>query len=79
VWGDLAKPTYIRLERWGNRLILKYSVDAKEWLPRYQFPVQEVNLARKLKVGVAAHAMAGGTFKAVIDQFRLTPLGGKAR
>jgi regulation of enolase protein 1 (concanavalin A-like superfamily) len=87
-WGrvDLARPVYIRLDRRGDRLTLKWSVDAKEWFPHDRFPVQDVDLARKLKMGLVAEATAPGTFKAEFDAFKLTPLGeairplgGKAR
>jgi hypothetical protein len=40
---------------------------------------EKLELSWKLKVGVVAEATAEGTFKAVFDQFRLTPLGGKTR
>jgi hypothetical protein len=70
--GDLAKPTCLRPARRGNRLTLKFSVDAKEWFPRYQFPVQEVKLSRKLKVGVAAEATTPGEFKPTFGRFKLS-------
>ena len=34
-----------------------------------------IGMPRKVKVGVLAEATAPGTFKAVFDDFKLTPLG----
>jgi hypothetical protein len=43
------------------------------------FKTLEVKLPRKVKVGVVAEATVDAIFKAIFDEFKLTPLGGKSR
>jgi hypothetical protein len=69
-------PVWLRLERRGNVVRLAFSPDGKKWKALGE-PLR-IDLPRKLKVGVVAEATAEATFKAVFDQFKLTPLGSKA-
>jgi hypothetical protein len=68
---------YLRLVRTGGRIQLAFSSDGEEWEPLGA--PQDVKLSHKVKVGVVAGSSAPGPFKAVFDDFKLTPLGGKAR
>jgi hypothetical protein len=70
------KPVYFRLRLQGNKLRVAVSEDGKRW-ERGAFPLTLVGW-RSVKVGVYAEATAEGTFKAVFDQFKLTPLGGRS-
>jgi hypothetical protein len=66
-------PVWLRLERRGNVARLSFAHDGKKW-QQFKDP-QRIKLPRRLKVGIVAEATAEGTFKAVFDQFKLTPLG----
>jgi hypothetical protein len=71
---SLSEPAYLRLERRGDLLRALWSRDGKKWLHVAEPP--SVILPCRLKVGVFAKATAeAGLFKAVFDQFTLTPLG----
>jgi regulation of enolase protein 1 (concanavalin A-like superfamily) len=71
-----GNPAYLRLERRGDLLTLKVSADGEQWKRGEAFRFQGFRWPHRLKVGVIAEAGADTTFKAVFDQFRLTPLGG---
>jgi regulation of enolase protein 1 (concanavalin A-like superfamily) len=73
-------PAWLRLERRGNQLIMRASSDGEKWETSGQM-FESCQLSPKLKVGVFALAtdddlekVAQGTFKAVFDQFKLTPV-----
>jgi RNA polymerase sigma factor (sigma-70 family) len=68
------KPTYVRLERRGDKLLASASHDGKEW---WELEPLEVKLPAKLKLGVAAGTTSTDPFKPSYDDFRLTPLGTK--
>jgi hypothetical protein len=70
-------PVRLRLERRGGAVRMAFAPDGKGWSPLG--PPQDVKLSLKVKVGVVASSSAPGPFKAVFDQFRLTPLGGESR
>jgi hypothetical protein len=80
------KPTCLRLERRGDLLFGSFREDGESW---ERFAVQfgrrkgldplQVKLPRKVKIGVLAESTAPGTFKAVFDQFKLTPLACQTR
>jgi hypothetical protein len=60
------------------------SENAKDWTPmppRWRLPrfFNDVELPQNLKVGVMAQATTPGTFKAVFDQFKLTPIDRSTR
>jgi hypothetical protein len=78
---------HLRLRRRGDEVTLEFKegeLARGNWpggprpLPwcRACGPVR-LPLPRKVKVGVVAEASAEGTFKAVFEQFKLTPLGGR--
>jgi hypothetical protein len=72
----LGKPAFLRLVRRGEELTMAYSQDGEKWTPTRALRFSGgLKLPRKLKVGVYAESTAPGPFKAVFDQFRLTPLG----
>jgi regulation of enolase protein 1 (concanavalin A-like superfamily) len=73
----VGRSVWIRLERRGDVLWLAFARDGKKW-KRLGEPLR-MELPHKLKVGVVAENTAEGTFKAVFDQFRLTPLGRSTR
>jgi regulation of enolase protein 1 (concanavalin A-like superfamily) len=75
--GDWA--VWIRLERRGKVLRLTYSLDGKKWKALGAWAPNK--LPPKLKVGVVAlsTAKAEDSFKAVFDQFKLTPLAGQTQ
>jgi regulation of enolase protein 1 (concanavalin A-like superfamily) len=77
----LKNPAYLRLERRGEDLTFLVSQDGEKWEPAaessFKIP-HTVTMPRTVKVGVVAEASARATFKAVFDQFRLTPLTGPA-
>jgi uncharacterized protein (TIGR03067 family) len=79
----LGKPVYLRLDRIADVPRHAYSLDGKKWtwLEDAGGGVQyrHLKLPGKLKVGVIAEATADGSFQPWFDQFKLTPLGGKAR
>jgi regulation of enolase protein 1 (concanavalin A-like superfamily) len=71
-----GKTMALRLERRGQTVLMKASLDGQGW--KTVFKGQRCfELPRKVKVGVMAESTARGTFKAIFDTFRLTPLGGK--
>jgi regulation of enolase protein 1 (concanavalin A-like superfamily) len=73
----LAKPAYLQLTRQDDLLRVAYSEDGKAWIYlRTRFVIKP--LPQGLKVGVVAEATAEGTFKAVFDQWKLSPLEGTA-
>jgi hypothetical protein len=65
---------YLCLERRGQTLVMKYSKDGKDWETWHEGGWAWW-LGRKVEVGVYAEAVAEGTFAAVFDEFKLTPLG----
>jgi regulation of enolase protein 1 (concanavalin A-like superfamily) len=71
-----VRPVHLRLERLGDTCRLSCSVDGHTWAPLHDLQLK--GLPRKVIVGVVAEATASGTFKAVFDQFRLTPLASKS-
>lgn len=73
----LEKLAYLRLERRGNELRVSSSPDGKKWSP-VNGPLG-LRLPRKVKVGVIAESGSPGVFRAVFDQFRLSPLPGDGR
>jgi len=67
-----GKPVYLRLERRGDSVLVKFSAGGKGWdEPHIK---KELKLPHKLKVGVLAQVGGDAEFKATFDQFRLTPL-----
>jgi regulation of enolase protein 1 (concanavalin A-like superfamily) len=66
------KPTYVRLERKGNKLLASVSHDGKEW---WELKPLEVKLPAKLKLGLAAGTTSTEPFKPRYDQFKLTVSG----
>ncbi len=79
IWGQaisVEKPIYLRIERRGQDVSADYSLDGKEGTPTAMAPVPHpTQLKHTVKVGVFAECTAPGTFKAVFDQWKLTPLG----
>jgi regulation of enolase protein 1 (concanavalin A-like superfamily) len=75
----LGQTVVLRLERRGQRLILKVSPNRGVWKTSACSDRADFHLPQRLKVGVFAESTAGGTLMAVFDQFKLTPLGGKTR
>jgi hypothetical protein len=73
----LEEPAYLRLERRGNTLTMQYSQDGKKWIRLLD--KKGPDLPRTVKVGVMSENLLSRPFKAVFDQFKLTPLGGKAK
>jgi hypothetical protein len=78
-WPPEEGPAYLRLERRGDWLTLLVSEDGKAW-QRAQgpFSFRGFQIPQRLKIGVVAEATAEATFKAVFDNFKLTPLSGKS-
>jgi regulation of enolase protein 1 (concanavalin A-like superfamily) len=74
---DVPEAVFLALERRGDRMQAAFSFSGRSWRALGQ-PAW-LDLPWKLRVGVFAEATAPGTFKAVFDQFKLTPLGGKAK
>jgi hypothetical protein len=70
------KMASLRVERRGDTLRLAFREGVKQWSPLNLSPA--VKLPRRLKAGVIAEATGDATFAAVFDNFKLTPLGGKA-
>jgi hypothetical protein len=68
-----GRPRHLLIERREGAVLVRGSLDGKNW-------ERAVRLRRKmprvLKVGVVVWCNSPVTFKAVFDQFRLTPLGG---
>jgi regulation of enolase protein 1 (concanavalin A-like superfamily) len=63
------KPTYVRLERKGDRILASVSQDGDKWS---ELPPLEVKLPAKLKIGLAAGTTSSEPFKPRFDEFRLT-------
>jgi hypothetical protein len=76
-WGPpLEAPAYLRLERRGGRVQMAVSVDGHEWTDMAaNSELRAIRLPQKVKVGVVVESTAPGTFTAVFDNFKLTPLG----
>jgi regulation of enolase protein 1 (concanavalin A-like superfamily) len=70
--------SYLQLERRGGTVLMRVSKEGTEW-KTVNTTARQLDLPRKLKVGVLVEARAREPFKAVFDQFRLTPLGGETR
>ena len=68
---SLLPTKYIEVQRRGNRLKVATSEDGKAWIILDR--ELELRLPKTLKVGVTAEATIDGEFKAVFDQFKLTP------
>ena len=66
-----AGKSYLRVERRGNHLLMQVSEDGVKWVRMYE--QSECTLPQRFKVGVAAQAGPEDGFKAVFDQFKLTP------
>jgi regulation of enolase protein 1 (concanavalin A-like superfamily) len=66
------KPTYVRLERQGDKLLASVSHDGKEWK---ELNPLEVILPAKLKLGVSAGGTSMDVFAPRFDQFQLTQKG----
>jgi regulation of enolase protein 1 (concanavalin A-like superfamily) len=62
------KPTHLRLERKGDKLLASVSHDGKEWK---ELNPLEVKLPGKLKVGVAAGGTSMDVFAPRFEQFQL--------
>jgi hypothetical protein len=74
-----GETAWLRLERRGHTFITQGDLlDGHGWMT-WEETEGGVRLPKKVKVGVFAEATASGTYKAVFDQFRLTPLTGPAR
>jgi hypothetical protein len=69
----LGRPTYLRLERRGDKLWMKFSKDGKVW-PQESVQLFDLQLPQKVKVGIFAEATLETTFKPVFDKFKLTKL-----
>jgi regulation of enolase protein 1 (concanavalin A-like superfamily) len=75
--GPLADPGYLRIERQGDSFRLLFSENGHTWRHAYdpwsiKWPY-EVQMPRKVKVGVVAEASsAGGVFTVEFSQFHLT-------
>jgi regulation of enolase protein 1 (concanavalin A-like superfamily) len=63
------KPTYVRLERQGDKLLASVSHDRKEWK---ELNPLEVKLPAKLKLGVSGGGTSMDVFAPQFDQFQLT-------
>jgi hypothetical protein len=77
-----GETTYLRLQRQGDFVKAAVSRNGKLWIEVGVIPgcpPDPCKLLRKLKVGVAVEATESATVKVEFDQFKLTPLGGKAR
>lgn len=75
--GHLSRPlavvdSWLRLERRGDQITASYSEDGKTWKT---YPTQNVKLADKLKVGVAALNASTRPFVASFEELKLTPAG----
>jgi hypothetical protein len=66
----------LRLVRRGQVFLTQGDLDGRGW--KTWDESDPFRLPRRVKVGVFAEATGTGTFRAVFDQFKLTPVGGKA-
>jgi regulation of enolase protein 1 (concanavalin A-like superfamily) len=62
------KPTYLRLERKGDKLLASVSHDTKEWK---ELNALEVKLPAKLKLGVSGGGTSMDVFAPRFDEFQL--------
>ena len=65
-----VKDSWLRLQRKGGKVVASWSQDGKSW---QSYPEQEVKLADKVKVGVAALNASSNPFAASFEEFKLTP------
>jgi regulation of enolase protein 1 (concanavalin A-like superfamily) len=65
-----VKDSWLRLERKGGKITASWSQDGKAW---QSYPEQDVKLADKVKVGVAALNASSKPFAASFEEFKLTP------
>jgi regulation of enolase protein 1 (concanavalin A-like superfamily) len=68
------KPTFLRLERKGDKLLASISHDGKEWK---ELNPLDVKLPAKLKIGVSAGGTSMDVFAPRFDQFQLRQGKGK--
>jgi regulation of enolase protein 1 (concanavalin A-like superfamily) len=73
-----GKAGSLRLERQGHTFTTKGDLDGQGW-KTWEETEGGVRLPQTVKVGVFVEATASGSFKAVFDQFKVTPLAGPAR
>jgi regulation of enolase protein 1 (concanavalin A-like superfamily) len=66
------KPTYLRLERKGDKLLASVNHDGKEWK---ELNPLEVKLPSKLKLGVSGGGTSMDVFTPRFDQFQLKQKG----
>jgi hypothetical protein len=71
--STMETPDFFRLTRRAGTLLAEYSYDGGHW-ECFNDAATEIDLPRKVKVGVFAMATADGTCEPVFDQFSLTPL-----
>lgn len=67
------KPIHLRLTRQGQKLMMDWSPDGKEWTPMSPNGV-EVPMGRKLSIGPCAIQNTDQPMTATFDQFQITPL-----
>jgi regulation of enolase protein 1 (concanavalin A-like superfamily) len=72
-----GKACLLGLERSGQTIVIRGNPDGKGW-KTWETNDQGVPVPRRVKVGVFVEVRSRGTFKAVFDQFRLTPLASKS-
>jgi regulation of enolase protein 1 (concanavalin A-like superfamily) len=72
-----GESAYLRVERRGSVVLFASSTDGRNWASPEGYEPVFFELPRALKVGVIAEATDRGHFRAVFDQFKLTPLGGR--
>jgi len=65
--GGDSKPSFLRIERQGGNFIASYSHDGEKW---ESFPKLEVDLTKKLRVGVTAIQNTPGGYEAVFEYFK---------
>jgi regulation of enolase protein 1 (concanavalin A-like superfamily) len=67
-----VKDSWLKLERKGGKVTASWSEDGKTW---QSYPVQDVKLSDKVKVGVAALNASSKPFAASFEELKLTPTG----
>jgi regulation of enolase protein 1 (concanavalin A-like superfamily) len=70
--GPQNRATHLRLERRGDRLVTKWSLDGAEWAVLTDRVIPK--LPERAKLGVFAYGTDTTLFEPVFDQFSLTPL-----
>jgi regulation of enolase protein 1 (concanavalin A-like superfamily) len=65
-----VKDSWLRLERKGGKVTASWSEDGKKW---QSYPAQDVKLADKVKVGVAALNASSKPFAASFEELKVTP------